>query len=160
MPVGALDQAVEAIAASSRDLTWLERHCRKIKRWRRGADGGHVRDFIDPPIGGSALIPGSALVFDDLQSAVVIELLQHFRPERRGTLRLMQANGILAAPEYQCAVHFDPQSIVTLQVSREKYWALQEETWPPERRRLVGWTQPGATNSRASSPHASSHRRT
>jgi ribosomal protein L16 Arg81 hydroxylase len=53
----------------------------------------------------------------------------------------MQANGILAAPGYQCAVHFDAQTIVTVQVLGEKRWSIQEESWLPGTP-TVGWLDP------------------
>jgi hypothetical protein len=139
--VGAAESAFEAVAARCEDVAWLEHSCRKIKRWRRGPDGGHIREQIEKPLGADPDEPGSALVFDGLQSAEIQNLLRLHRPQGRGELRLMQANGILAAPGYQCAVHFDPQTIVTLQVQGEKRWSLQQECWLPGTP-TVGWLDP------------------
>ena len=135
--------ALRSLGSRSRDLAWLAGHARKVKRWRIAPDGAHVRDIISQTPSHHNIGPGAALVFDDLHCPETVALLTQYAPTDMEPPRILQANAILSAPGYQCAVHYDCQTIVSVQLTGTKIWRLEPATWLHEAPSL-GWLDPAS----------------
>lgn len=116
--------------------------CVAYKTWAVDGDGQHVRGKLDPKVARKLPKEGEAIIFDGINHPDALLLLERHRPRGLNPSALIQANGILSGPGYRCAIHFDCQHIVSLQLSGRKFWHFKSalEIVNPS----VGWLDPRA----------------
>lgn len=115
----------------------------RIKLWSTNKDGEHVKNEIAtwPP---SYIPEFCSIVFDKVQADPIGEILNLLRPNIIDLIG-EQANCVVSMPGYQCACHFDPQYIISLQLIGVKHWSLVSGQWriTPQ----YGWLDPTARSS-------------
>lgn len=134
-------RAVEDANAFAAGLYRLEAASHRIKEWSVAPNGQHLKTELPSLPVDYAVLEGASVIFDAVQAEPFEALLDFYHPLHL-EIESRQANCVVSGRNYQCAIHFDPQYIVSVQLSGRKFWSLKQGLW--QRIPEYGWLDSAA----------------